>query len=94
MQSLGRTILRLSSSVVTTTLDGIIDEATRLYEELQATRRDPIARLERRVRERVAPLARDVLRARRERKARDREHTMKNVVAPPRKSLSTRLRHR
>jgi hypothetical protein len=65
-----------------------------LGEELKLTRRDVISRIERRIRERGTPMTRDVLRSRRERKARSRYHAQKNVIAPPRKVLSTRLRTR
>lgn len=61
---------------------------------LQPHRRDMMSRIERRVREKMAPMARDVLRARRERKARARYHTLKNVKAPPLKSLSMGFRKR
>jgi len=65
-----------------------------LGEELQFHRQDLMTRLARRRDEKAAPPVRDILRARRERKARDREHAMKNVVAGPRKCFSTRLRVR
>jgi hypothetical protein len=68
--------------------------AVLLGEELQIHRRDLMSRLVRRRDEKASPPARDILRARRERRARDREHSMKNVTAPPRKCFSTRLRMR
>lgn len=72
----------------------LIEEADqKLSEEVQLHRRDPISRIDRRVREKGTALTRDVLRARRERKARSRYQTLKNVL-PPRKTLSTRLRVR
>jgi hypothetical protein len=49
---------------------------------LQIHRRDLMSRIDRRVREKMAPLARNVLRARRERKARSRYQTLKCVQAP------------
>jgi hypothetical protein len=72
----------------------LIEQADKvLGEEIQLHRRDVFSRLERRVREKGTPLTRDVLRARRERKARSRYQTLKNVL-PPRKMLSTRFRKR
>ena len=76
-------------------IDSVIEAAKlRLSEELQLHRRDVVSRLNRRVREKGIPITRDILRARRERKARSRYKTLKNIVAPPRKTLSTRLRSR
>lgn len=71
-----------------------IHQIRSMVEELQLTKRDPISRIGRRLVDRASPRTRDILRARRERKARDREHAMKNVKAPPRKTLSTRMRTR
>lgn len=65
-----------------------------LVEELQLTRRDVLSRLNRKIREKATPLTNKLLRARRERMARDREHSQKGVMAPPSKHLSTRLRVR
>jgi hypothetical protein len=61
---------------------------------LQVNRRDMFSRIDRRIREKMVPLTRNVLRARRERKARSRYATMKTVKAPPKKILSTRFRNR
>lgn len=65
-----------------------------VMEEPQLHRRDAISRIERRVRESGTPLTRDILRARRERKARSRYQATKTLIAPPRKTLSTRMRVR
>lgn len=65
-----------------------------IVEEPQLHRRDAISRIERRIREAGSPMTRDVLRARRERKARSRYQATKNLITPPRKTLSTRMRTR
>jgi hypothetical protein len=84
---------RLSETL--TLILNLVEEADqKLMEEPQLHRRDPMSRMERRIREAGTPLTRDVLRARRERKARSRYQTTKNLIAPPRKTLSTRLRTR
>ena len=49
---------------------------------------------ERRLAAKASPPARKLLRARTERKARSRYATLKNVTAPPRKVLGSRLRTR
>lgn len=86
----------------------IVEQADRLLSEslastnggspqrkgLQLNKRDAMSRIDRRIREKMVPLTRNVLRARRERKARSRYHTLKQVSAPPRSILSTRLRQR
>lgn len=71
-----------------------IDVETPQRKGLQLHRRDPMSRIERRLREKLVPLSRNVLRAKRERKARSRYATLKQVSAPPRKVFSTRLRNR
>lgn len=68
-------------------------DAPKLKDGIEPYKRDPIERIERRIREKYVPLTRDVLRARRERKARSRYQTLKNVI-PPRKVLGSRLRSR
>lgn len=70
------------------------DVATPRRAGLLLHRRDPMARIDRRMREKIVPLARNVLRARRERKARSRYQTLSQVSAPPLKILSTRFRSR
>lgn len=70
------------------------DRICAIAEALHLQRRDLLSRIERRVRDKHNPQARDVLRARRERKARNREHSMKRVKAPPRRILSTKFRLR
>jgi hypothetical protein len=72
----------------------------RLTEEAMLHRRDYLSRIVRRVRENGTPLTRDVLRSRRERKQRDRDHAMKGLRTvqgkklKPRKVFSTHLRRR
>ena len=46
----------------------------------------------RKLREKLNPPERDIFRAKRERKARSRYHTLKSVIAPPRKALGSRMR--
>jgi len=83
-------------------VDELLDEITQLVEltgsklteEAQLHRQGALERIVRRVRERGTPLTRNVLRARRERKQRSRYHALKDLVTPPRKLLSTRVRSR
>lgn len=76
-------------------INAMVEQASAyLSEELQLHRRDLISRLDRKIRERGTPMAGNVLRARRERRARDHEHSQKGVLKPPTKHLSTRLRAR
>jgi hypothetical protein len=65
----------------------------KLKDGVEPHKRSAIERIERRVREKIAPLSRNVLRAKRERKARSRYQTLKNVKTP-RKVLGSRLRTR
>jgi hypothetical protein len=65
----------------------------KLKDGVEPHKRGIMDRIERRVREKVTPLSRNVLRARRERKARDRYQTLKNVKTP-RKVLGSRIRKR
>lgn len=69
-------------------------QSIRLYEELQLNRRDLFSRLERKLREKVNPPVRDILRARRERQQRHRRHRFNGLALKPRKMLSTVLRFR
>lgn len=99
--------LRLVSDTLQEIAD-LVEQADRLLSEsiasastevpqrkgLELHKRDMMSRLERRLREKIAPLTRNVLRARRERKARSRYATLNQVSAPPRKVFSSRLRNR
>lgn len=71
-----------------------IDVETPQRKGLQLHRRDMMSRIDRRMREKMVPLARNVLRARRERRARSRYQTLKQVSSPPREMFSTRFRKR
>jgi len=65
----------------------------KMKDGVEPHKRGAMDRIDRRVREKLVPLSRDVLRAKRERKARSRYQTLKNVKAP-RKVLGSRLRTR
>ena len=65
----------------------------KLKDGVEPHKRSSVERMERRVAEKLTPMSRDVFRARRERKARSRYHTLKNVKTP-RKVLGSRLRTR
>ena len=65
----------------------------RVKDGVEPHKRGALDRIDRRVREKMAPLSRDILRAKRERKARSRYQTLKDVKVP-RKVLGSRLRTR
>jgi hypothetical protein len=69
-------------------------QAIQLFEELMLHRRDLFSRLDRKVREKISPPVRDILRARRERQQRHRRHRLTNLETGPEKRLSSRLRFR
>lgn len=61
---------------------------------IEPNKRDLFSRLERRLREKAIPTARDIFRARRERKARSRYYSLRGAMLPPRKIFGTRFRLR
>jgi len=65
----------------------------RVKDGVEPHRRSVMDRIDRKAREKITPLSSSVLRARRERKARSRYQTLKDVKVP-RKVLGSRLRTR
>jgi len=65
----------------------------KLKDGVEPHKRGIFDRMERKAREKIVPLKRNVMRAATERKARSRYQTLKNVK-PPRKVLGSRLRSR
>jgi hypothetical protein len=65
-----------------------------LCEDIQLHKRDLYSRINRKLREKLNPPVRDILKARRERQQRHRRHRFTGVDFKPRKMLSTTLRFR